>query len=553
MIPAKITTTRSTAAARLSIPHLAGAALLAALVAGSATDAAQAFSPPILGEMPAVHRLAVRDGDGSGLDGPFARGPVPTPPGGFGGLPIPGPPAPPPGPPPGPVDVPPVGDDPPPAGLAAFPGAEGFGATTPGGRAGRVVYVTHLGDSGPGSLREALKTPGPRMILFRVAGLLRLESPLYLGGAPGEPGSGAAESFVTVAGQSAPGGGVTIADYPLILRNGVHDVVIRHLRFRNAQRSLETEPRSTGDGIDLQGASRVVVDHCSFSWATDENFSAERGVNRDITVQYSILAEGLANGGHEAGVHSRGMNLSRGADRFSVHHNLFIANNMRNPHLNGCAGNPACAGQPEWPETPLFDVRHNVVYNWSRRATHLSFGARANVVGNLYVPGPSTPPGSPPILFQDSDQGTQAWVADNESSAQPGAAQEALVGAMFPPVTGLLAAPLAAPRVTPTSPSELVDLVVRSVGALPPDSVDLRLVADLVEGRGVSGAPGRTHDLPVPAPAVGAPYPDTDGDGVEDSWERTMGLDPLDPSDGAEDSDGDGYTHLEEFLETLIP
>ncbi len=455
-------------------------------------------------------------------------------------------------PPPGPAPPPGPGGDPPPGALPAFPGAEGFGATTPGGRGGKTLFVTQLGDSGPGSLREALRTAGPRTIVFRVAGVIRLTSPVYLGGAPAEPATPEEHSFVTVAGHSAPGGGVTIADGSLILRNGVHDVVLRHLRFRNARRSIDAEPRSPGDGIDLQTASRVVVDHCSFSWATDENFSAERFVNRDVTVQFSLVAEGLADGGHEAGVHSRGMNLSRGADRFSVHHNLFIANNMRNPHLNGCNGNPACALNPEWSVAPVFDVRHNVVYNWSRRASHLSFGARANLVGNLYLPGPSTPRGSPPIYFQDSDRGTEAWVEGNASEALPGAPQVDLVGFMEPPLTGLLPAPIPAPFVSPTPVELLEELVADAVGALPRDSVDLRLLSDLAERRGASGAPGRTHDTPLPTPTLGTPYEDTDQDGMEDAWERVQGLDPLDPADGVGDLDGNGYSNLEEFLESLI-
>ncbi len=432
------------------------------------------------------------------------------------------------------------GSEPPPesGGLAAFPGAQGWGSRTPGGRGGRVIYVTARSDSGPGSLREALTTPGPRIVLFRVSGIIHLRSPIVV--------AGEELSYLTVAGQSAPGGGVIVADFGIELRGGAHDVVLRFLRFRDARRILESG--SAGDGIELQDATHVVIDHCSFSWATDENVSMERGTNTDVTVQYSMIAEGLSNGGHELGKHSMGLNLSRGADRVSLHHNLFASNNMRNPHL---AGNNAPDRLQYGPPHPTFDVRYNLVYNWGKKGAHLEHGAYVNLVGNLLVPGPGTR--SPtPIEIQDVS-GIQLYLAGNGSGPAPAPEQAALVLDAAGPGNWRALAPFPAPAVAATPLDLLAAHVLGNAGALPLDATDLRLVQEFWSGTGAVGAPERNHGDGMPSPATGDPYLDSDGDGIEDAWERVHGLDPANPADGPADFDGDGYTNLEEFLESLIP
>ncbi len=479
--------------------------------------------------------------------------------------------------------------------VPAFPGCEGWGCETPGGRGGRVIYVTSLNDSGPGSLRDAIETKGPRMILFTVSGVIRLQTPLYLGGQPNRD-RGEDYSFVTIAGQSAPGGGVVIADFGLLLVNDVHDVVIQHLRFRNAQRNVDREmpmprergprgrpgmsprerpgmsprerptyrhagdpsaPRSTGDGIDLLGARRVVIDHCSFSWATDENVSMERFTNTDITVSHSIIAEVLWYGGHEAGdprtaEHSRGMNLSRGADRVAVHHNFFMSNNWRNPHLMGCMPSEMPC-RSEWAKQPVFDVRCNVVYNWGEKGVHISGGAQANVVDNLFLRGPGTEAGVKPILFEDREAywKSAAFVEGNVDSSLGGANQRSLVHSVHGHMA-LVEAPFRAPRIAACRAEELRDQV-GSWGAQPADPVDQRLLAELRSGTGSIGAKERTHDSPTPEPERGVALPDSDRDGLPDAWEKQHGFDPTDASDAARDEDGDGWTNLEEYLHRTEP
>ena len=219
--------------------------------------------------------------------------------------------------------------------LPAFPGAEGFGATTPGGRGGKVLIVSNLNDSGRGSLRAAIETEGPRIIVFRVAGIIDLKSPIRV-----------TQPFVTVAGHSAPGGGITLRGHGISVNT--HDVVIRYLRSRPGDIS-GTEV----DGLSIGGASaNVVIDHCSVSWSVDENLSPS-GAIRDVTVQWSIISEGLNRSVHAKGAHGYG-SLTRASGGLTLHHNLWAHNASRNPRL-GCN-----YGRPPFPR---FDVRNNVIYN----------------------------------------------------------------------------------------------------------------------------------------------------------------------------------------------
>src|SRR5262245_39047844 len=244
------------------------------------------------------------------------------------------------------------------------PGAvEGFGADTPGGRGGREIAVTTLGDNGPGSFRSAVTASGPRLVVFRVAGLVTLDAPVTI-----------AEPFLTIDGASAPGGGVTIRGSEVVVRT--HDVVIRHVRFRPGDTSGKEV-----DALNVAGDSHhVLIDHVSASWAVDENLSAS-GAIHDVTIQWSIIAEGLDHSVHSKGAHGYG-SLVRAVGGVTLHHNLWAHNDSRNPRLGDNYG------REPW---PTFDVRNNVVYDYGSIASgmtgdHLS----ANYVGNYIRPGPST-------------------------------------------------------------------------------------------------------------------------------------------------------------------
>jgi len=428
--------------------------------------------------------------------------------------------------------------------IPAFPGAEGWGTTTPGGRNGKVLFVTSLADHGRGTLREALLAKRPRTILFRTSGIIRLEKPLWM--------CGPDFSYATVAGQSAPGGGIAITGSDFIVSNGVHDVVFRHLRFRACNEGPMVH----------SNCKNIVFDHCSFSWASDENLDIYVDTT-DVTISYCVLAEGLIHGDHPKGPgHSCGLLVGKGADRVSIHHNFFTGNLARNPLL--CGGNAR-----KWRDAhvlhPSFDVRNNLIYN--ARGGHLALvaGPLVNVVGNAFVSGPDTLRHIPEIGLPDindketTTEGTKAYVLDNVGphlkDGDPWSmVYDELHRAWGPrPEAYRAANPIPAPPVTTWPSKDVARIVLEQAGALPHDEADQRLVREFREGKGSSGAPDRRRDTPFPPPAAGAPLPDKDGDGTPDAWEIRHQLNPADASDCWADPDRDGYGNLEEFLNNTDP
>ncbi|WP_207792461.1 pectate lyase family protein [Sandarakinorhabdus glacialis] len=269
--------------------------------------------------------------------------------------------------------------------MTAFPGAEGSGRFALGGRAGRVLHVTTLADDGPGSLRAAVALDAPRTIVFDVSGTIHLVAPLVV-----------RYGRVTIAGQTAPGDGITLADQTL--RVAADDVVIRYVRSRLGARS-----QTQGDAIWLSGGTRVILDHVSASWSVDEtlsvsaNYADAANSLGDVTVQWSIIANSLRRSGHVKGSHGYGslVRAGRGA-QISFHHNLWANHAARMPR----PGNyDAIAVDPKG---ATFDFRNNVFYNWG--GGHSGYNAdtdsmaRYNFIGNAYLPGPDT---TKPIAFQE--------------------------------------------------------------------------------------------------------------------------------------------------------
>src|SRR4051812_42501623 len=252
---------------------------------------------------------------------------------------------------------------------------EGFGAATPGGRGGPEIAVTTLADAGPGSFRAAVTASGPRIVVFRVAGLVSLETPVTIG-----------EPFLTIDGASAPADGITIRGSEVVVRT--HDVIVRHVRFRPGDIAGKEV-----DALNVAGDSHhVVIDHVSASWAVDENLSAS-GAIHDVTIQWSLIAEGLNHSVHSKGAHGYG-SLVRAVGGVTLHHNLWAHNNSRNPRLGDNYGSPPF---------PTFDVRNNVIYDYGDVAhgmtgDHLS----ANYVGNYIRPGPSSNRARGPIVLTDT-------------------------------------------------------------------------------------------------------------------------------------------------------
>jgi hypothetical protein len=439
--------------------------------------------------------------------------------------------------------------------IPAFPGAEGAGAFTPGGRGGKVYLVKNLADKGPGSFREALEAKGPRMVLFRVAGLIHLETPLKI-----------EHPFITIAGQSAPGDGVCIRNHTVEINT--HDVVIRYLRFRRGNLKVRD------DALGGHPIRNIIIDHVSASWGLDENLSLYRHVIKDadgklkklpvenLTIQWTISSEALDLNNHAFGG-------TWGGKGCSFHHNLFACNTGRNPSI-GFGGS--------------FDFRNNVLFNWRHRTIDGGDGSsRVNVVANYFKPGPATTSAQMRHCIcrmqarskRDQYPGFGQWyVADNFVVGNPKVTADNWAGGVqytpqrknrdeiIPQGTEKDVRawkPFAATAITQHGAEAAYELVLAHAGASLPrrDPVDIRVIASVRTGKptfrnGIIDTPADVGGWPVYKPGAGSDV-DSDGDGMPDWWEKKYGLDPNDPSDASKDKDGDGYTNLEEYLNGTDP
>jgi pectate lyase len=425
------------------------------------------------------------------------------------------------------------------AGLPVFPGAEGFGTRTPGGRRGKVIEVTTLADSGPGSLRAAVADPAPRTVVFRVGGTIVLKDLLVI-----------AHPFVTIAGHSAPGAGICLKDAGLVV--ATNDVLIQHLRIRPGREgSIRPEDNDAiallGRHGKTSGAHHVVIDHVSLSWSEDEVASVWFGAH-DITFSHCIISEPLNRSRHEKNTHGAGLLIGDGSYHVTTHHCLLAHNDFRNPLI-------ASGG--------THDLVNNVVYDWGDLPAEI-YDIHANTflnfVGNSFLPGPSSVARRHEIFINPTrERGSgrpRIFVEGNIGPHRQGAGEDewSVVGYGF---SGRVPAPreLRHPKPFPTPSVTASDAltaeadVLAGAGATRPerDAVDQRIVLE------VRGRSGRIIDSPgdvggYPALASGTPPADADHDGMPDEWERLHALDPEKASDAIADKDGDGYTNVEEYL-----
>ncbi|MCA9260576.1 MAG: hypothetical protein KDA61_15295 [Planctomycetales bacterium] len=445
-------------------------------------------------------------------------------------------------------------------GIPAFPGAWGGGMFTSGGRGGKVIEVRSLADSGAGSLRAAVETAGPRIIVFRVAGIIDLETDIDLN-----------EPDVTIAGQSAPGDGVCLRGGSLNINT--HNVILRHLRVRRGK----PEGGQGSDNIGGNPEGDVVVDHCSTSWGMDENLSLYRHMQRqpggdvklpvhNLTVQYCISSEALNAKNHAFGG-------TWGGQDATFHHNLFACNTGRNPSI-GMGGE--------------FDYRNNVVFNWRHRT--MDGGdetSMINVINNYYKPGPAANDDmvstfvrieqrdqySPGRRFRPGDWFPNAglkrpgkwYVAGNVMEGFGEITANNWKGMRGPEELARVNTPFEAWPVNQQSAQDAFAAVLAKAGATLPkrDAVDRR-VTEMVRSGKIDAEGGETDEGIVSDPRQVGGFPeygfdaaelpaDADHDGMSDAWETAHQLNPSDPSDGAVDSDGDGYTNVEEFLNGTDP
>lgn len=460
--------------------------------------------------------------------------------------------------------------------IPAFPGAWGGGMYSFGGRGGKVIVVTSLADSGPGSLRDACETVGPRIVVFNVAGIIRLKDKLSIR-AP----------YLTLAGNTAPGDGVCIAGATVEI--DTHDIVIRHMRFRRG----ETDVTDRNDSFGGNPVGNIIIDHVSASWGLDENMSLYRHMHTleggkavklptvNITIQNSIISECLNTYHHAFGSTIGGLNST-------FHHNLWANNSGRDPSV-GMYGD--------------FTFANNVIYNWGHRSIdggdHRSI---YTILNNYFKPGPATP--DSPVRFRvlkpesnrdkgRTDEFGKAYVSGNVVDGNDRVSKDNWDGGVQPDCQRPLEAVLSEIRVNQpcdhapfplqNAKDAYVSVLSKAGACLPKrDVIDTRVVQSVSDGVSTAKVLPETRKQLVQAPYKesdvdkqltliskgiithpdqvggypeyrGTPYADGDGDGMPDSWESTHGLDPKNPKDATTDLNGDGYTNIEDFINGLDP
>ena len=460
--------------------------------------------------------------------------------------------------------------------IPAFPGAEGGGMFTCGGRGGKVFVVTNLDDSGSGSFREACEAGGARIVVFNVSGIIQLKDPIIVR-AP----------YITIAGQTAPGDGICIAGETVSF--STHDVIIRHMRFRRgATNVLRRDDALSGDAI-----GNVIIDHVSASWGLDETISMYRNMwipepkknpkrreklpTVNITIQNSMMAETLDKYNHAFGSTLGGLNSTF----------------MRNLWANNVARNPSVG---MWGD---FTFVNNVVFNWWNRSMDGGdYRSMWNIINNYYKPGPITPKDKPIAyriakpekgnidstlfgrIYADGNivEGNETVTNDNwEGGIQPGGMPLEQARAYFEFMRYHEPFPMAPMKIM--SAKDAYEFVLNNVGATIPkrDEVDKRIVSEVKTGEfnredGLEMDPHpylKHHRMAYDSYKQGIiddvsqvggypeyhgkSYKDTDMDGMPDWWEKKYDLDPKDASDANGDLNGDGYTNIEMFINGIDP
>ncbi len=403
-----------------------------------------------------------------------------------------------------------------PSGQKAFPAAVGYGASSAGGRGGKIIYVTTLADSGTGSLRACIDYAAPRVCVFRVNGVIRFtKTPPRI-----------RNPFITIAGQTAPGGGITLSHNggtygltPLVIKNA-HDVVIRHIRVRNDKAGVN---RGSEDNITIENSYKVMIDHVSTSWSRDEDINGYAD-NDYVTISNSIFAWGIPK-------HDKcALLASDPTDKqhLSFVNNICAHNGDRNPDIN-------------FPPGSCVEVVNNILYNAQSEFAEVweSYGGTpVSIVSNTILAGHNTNTNSRGIARETvgSTGLAKIYLWGNKFEGNFHHVSSEVEPALVPdgpcPLT-----------VTPQTANASYYTVLARSGAFPRDSIDATVLDDVQNRTGVIGSP----DPVMPTQTSASPYPDADKDGMDDVWEASHGANPG-KFDAWGDADGNGVSNFEDFL-----
>lgn len=451
----------------------------------------------------------------------------------------------------------------------AFPGAEGFGRYVTGGRGGAVYYVTNLNDSGTGSFRWAIEQSGTRTIVFKVSGTIALQSNLNI-----------KNGNLTIAGQTAPGDGICIKNYPLGI--SANNVIIRFIRAR-----LGDEKKVEADAVGARYFKDLIVDHCSMSWSVDETVSIYSNTN--TTLQWCLISESLTNSVHTKEAHGYGGIW--GGNKATFHHNLMAHHSSRTPRLG-----PGV--QTQLNENT--DMRNNVIYNWAGNGCYGAEAMNVNIVNNYYKPGPSTPTGamrgriigidkkvnlastdgfypinnkwgkfyiSGNVVDASTSSGSNATVCQNATSDNWNYGVYNQIHSKYNITTAeknalKLSSPIAFGDIVTESAAAAYTKVLEKAGcSLVRDALDLRIIEETRNGTAKykGSISGKAGLIDTPSDVGGYPTlksttapTDTDADGMPDAWESARNLNPNNSADRNNNTFSSNYTNLEVYLNSIV-
>ncbi|WP_262328271.1 pectate lyase family protein [Carboxylicivirga litoralis] len=414
--------------------------------------------------------------------------------------------------------------------VVAFPGAEGAGKYTTGGRGGMVYTVTNLNDDGPGSLRDGIQKKGPRIIVFAVNGYIDLKSRLDIN-----------NDHVTIAGQTAPGDGICIRGYGL--RINANNVIIRYLRIRPGDMAhIEL------DALTGMRKKDIMVDHCSLSWATDEVCSLYD--NDNLTLQWCIISESLNKSYHSKGEHGYGGIW--GGMKATFHHNLLAHHTSRNPRLQGSRNQST-------PETERAEIVNNVIYNWGFKCMYAGEAGNYSICNNYFKAGPGTRKSATKRLLEPYEPYSNYHFDGNVLHGDNSITNNNLLGVQIDKDSAQHYFSKRLQLVsdyTIESTHKAYDKVLKQAGAnLVRDAIDKRIVDEVKEGKTTYGTNGiinsQTEVGGWPEIRLAKAPLDSDKDGMPDEWELKQGLNPEDKTDANKYAIESQYTNIESYLNSL--